>query len=224
MSGRLHEGYEVSMRFFRVKVMYLALLLFFVSAHPALAAVGCDLNDPDRDVPRLFPESTGYKTSYVSIAQRGGDPLMRKIENRLGNQYLALYAPIDVPYTLYEIYRDKKLVGYIHGVNQKGQFGGIQVFMAQDLTGRIKTFYLQKITGKSAGKFRDAKFTRKFVGLSLRDFDTYDPVSGKGSGKIAEIANPAPEMETDFYGVLRGLKKNLVLMNEFVFSREPGKP
>jgi hypothetical protein len=61
------------------------------------------------------------------------------------------------------------------------------------------------------------------VGVSLKDFDSYDPVSGKGSGRIAEIANPAPEMETDFYGVLRGLKKNLVLMDEFVFAPERGK-
>jgi hypothetical protein len=195
-----------------------------MAAQPVLAAVGCDLNDADRDVSRLFPDSTRYKTIYVSIAQRGGAPLLRKIENRLGAMNLALYAPIDVPYTLYEIYRDTKKVGYIHGVNQKGQFGGIQVFIAQDLTGTIKKFYIQKITGKSAGKFRDAKFAKKFVGLSLRDFDSYDPVSGKGSGKFAEIANPAPEMETDFYGVLRGLKKNLVLMNEFIFSVEHGKP
>jgi len=182
------------------------------------------LSNAERDVPRLFPESTSYKEIYVSIAQRGGAPLLKRIENRLGNMHLALYAPIDTPYVLYEIYRNNKKVGYIHGVNQKGQFGSLQVFMAQDLSGRIKTFYMQKITGASAGKFRDAKFARKFIGLSLRDFDTYDPVSGKGSGKIAEIANPVPDAETDFYGVLRGLKKNLILMDEFVFSIEREKP
>ena len=208
------------MRIFLLRIACLSLILCGISALPALAAVGCDLNNPDRDVPRLFQESTSYKTIYLSIAQRGGAPLLRRIENRLGSRYLALYAPIDVPYTLYEIYRDKKKIGYIHGVNQKGQFGGIQVFIGQDLTGRIKTFYIQKISGKSAGKLCDVKFARKFVGLSLADFDSYDPVIGKGSGRIAEIVNPAPEMETDFYGVLRGLKKNLVLMDEFVFSME----
>ena len=205
-------------------LLLLAQLLCCVSPAPALAALGCDLNNPERDVPRLFPESTGYKTVYVTIQQRGGAPLLRKIESRLGVPYLALYAPIDVPYTLYEIYRDKKKIGYIHGVNQKGQFGGIQVFMSQDLTGRIKAFYLQKITGSSASKFRDAKFAKKFDGLTVRDFDSYDPVRGKGTGRIARIANPSPELETDFYGILRGLKKNLVLMDEFVFAPERGKP
>jgi hypothetical protein len=208
----------MSVRLYTLKIIFLALVMCVVAAQPVLAAVGCDLNDSDRDVPRLFPGSNSYKTIYVSIAQRGGTPFLKKIEGRLGTRNIALYAPIDVPYTLYEIYRDSKKVGYIHGVNQKGQYGSIQVFIAQDLTGRIKTFYIQKITGKSAGKFRDAKFAKKFAGLSLKDFDSYDPVSGKGSGKIAEIVNPAPEMETDFYGVLRGLKKNLILMDEFVFA------
>jgi hypothetical protein len=205
-------------------LVLLAGLWFLLAAHPALAAVGCDLNNPERDVARLFPESTGYRTVYLSIAQRGGDPLLRRINARLGAQYLPLYAPIDVPYTLYEVYRDQKKLGYIHGVNQKGQFGGIQVFLAQDLTGQIRTFYLQKITGSSASKFREPGFTRKFEGVTLRDFDSYDPVRGKGSGRLAQLANPAPELETDFYGILRGLKKNLVLMDEFVFAPQRGKP
>lgn len=200
------------------KVFFTALVLLCLSAQSSLAAIGCDLNDPDRDVPRLFPESTSYTTKYVSIRQRGGDPLLKKIEKRLGERYLALYAPIDVPYTLYEIYAGKKIIGYIHGVNQKGRFGAIQVFMAQDLNGSIKSFYIQRISGQTGNKLRDSKFCRNFIGISIKDFDTYDPASGKGSGRIAQIQNPAPELETDFYGVLRGLKKNLILMDEFVFS------
>src|SRR5689334_14319745 len=111
-------------------LVFSMFLLFSAVPAPAVAATGCDLNDPDRDVPRLFPESTGYKTVYASIAQRGGAPFLRTIEGRLGEKYLGLYAPIDVPYTLYEIYAGKKKVGYIHGVNQKGQYGGIQVFIS----------------------------------------------------------------------------------------------
>lgn len=207
-----------------LRTIFLGLTLLLTGAASAFAAVGCDLNNPERDVPRLFPESTSYKTVYLSIQKQGGPALLKRIEHRLGSQFVQLYAPIDVPYTLYEVYKDKKKIGYIHGVNQKGQFGGIQVFMTQDLNGKIKTFYLQKITGNAASKFRDPKFSRKFEGITLRDFDTYDPVRAKGTGRIAEIQNPSPELETDFLGILRGLKKNLVLMDEFVFQTERGKP
>jgi len=198
-------------------------LFLFIKAVPAMGAVGCDLNNPDRDVARLFPGSTSYKTAYASLGRQGG-PLLKRVEDRLGgSQYTTLFAPLDVSYTIYEIYKGTTKIGYIHGVNQKGRFGGIQVFVAQDLNGIIKTFYIQKISGQTANKLRDPNFGRQFVGLSLKDFDTFDPISGKGSGKFTGIRNPAPEMETDFYGVLRGLKKNLVLMDEFVFSKEPRK-
>lgn len=204
--------------------MYLKALLLFVIASPAFAAVGCDLNDPDRDVVRLFPESSGYKTSYVTIEKRGGETMLRRVEKRLGDHFHGIYETIDVPYTIYEIKKGDHTVGYIHGVNQKGQFGGIQVFVALDLGGRIRSFYIQKMTSEWAGKLRDPNFYRQFSGVVLKDFDTYDILSGKGSGRVAEIRNSAPEAETDFRAALRALKKNLILMDEFVYSMQRGKP
>jgi hypothetical protein len=196
------------------------LFLLVVMEVPVSPATGCDLNAPDRDVPRLFPESTSYRSKYVSLRP---DEL-RNVVARLGENYRALYDPLNVPYTLYEIYAGRERVGYIHGVNQKGQLGGIQVFVALDLAGSIKSFYIQKMTGEWAGRFRDAGFGTHFRGMSLKDFEAFDPVSGKGSGRLAAIRNPVPEMETDFYGVLRALKKNLILMDVLVYSTQrPGQ-
>lgn len=206
---------------FFLKTTIPLVLLVLVGCSAAWGAVGCDLNDPDRDMARLFPESTGYKTVYVSIAQRGGEPMLTRIEARLGDKFHGLYETIEVPYTIYEVYKNKKLIGYIHGVNQKGQFGGIQVFLALDLEARIKAFYVQKMTSQYAGSIRDAKFGRQFIGLTYRDFEQYDVASGKASGKIAEINNPAPAAEADFKAALRATKKNLILMDEFVFSKQP---
>jgi hypothetical protein len=202
----------------------LSLFLLLSMAAPALGAVGCDLNDPDRDVARLFPDSTGYRTFYASIAKSGGEPLLRRVEKRLGDGFHGIYETIDVPYTVYEIHAGKRTVGYIHGVNEKGQFGGIQVFVALDTGGRIKSFYIQKITNQWAKTLRDPRFGRQFIGLALKDFDTYDPATGNGSGKVAEMRTPAPEVEIDFRAALRGVKKNLVLMDEFVFSTGGSKP
>ena len=58
-------------------------------------------------------------------------------------------------------------------------------------------------------------------GLTLKDFDHYDVVSGKASGKVEAIKNPAPEAEADFRAALRATKKNLILMDEFVYSPQP---
>ncbi len=200
------------------KIFLWLFLLFLATASSVFAAVGCDLNDPDRDVARLFPESTGYRTTYASIDKRGGEAMLRRVEKRLGERFQGIYETIDVPYTIYEIQNGKQKIGYIHGVNQKGQFGGIQVFVALDTNARIRSFYIQKMTSQWAKKLRDPKFGRQFVGLTLRDLEFYDPRTGRSSGKVAQISNPAHEAEMDFRASLRALKKNLILMDEFVYS------
>jgi hypothetical protein len=210
------SGYEPALG----RAAALALFASFLACRVLLAAVGCDLNDPDRDVKRLFPDSTGYKTIYVSIAKKGGAELLRSIEDRLGDRFQGLFETADVPYTMYEVYRGEVLIGYIHGVNQKGSFGGLQVFLAFDLGGTIRAFYFQKLTAKDARAFRDPAFGRQFEGLSLKDFYGYDVRSGRETppGPVGRIRNPAPESEADFRAVLRAVKKNLILVDEFLLG------
>src|SRR6185369_2083862 len=117
------------------------LLIMRLGSGPAWGAVGCDLNEPDRDVKRLFPGSTGYKTVSLEIQKVGGQNLLTKIQSRLQDKLHGLYEII---------YEGKKKIGYIHGVNQKGRYGGIQIFLALDLDERIKTFYIQKMSGEYA--------------------------------------------------------------------------
>ena len=205
------------------RTFLLTLLLPCALVAPLVAAVSCELNYPASDVARLFPESTSFKTIYFSFASRGGAPLLRKVEARLGG-LPALYAPLDVPYVVYEIYQGTKKIGYIHGVNQKGQFGVLEVFVSLDLEGRIKAFYLQRVAGQWANKFTSRRFGAQFVGLVLKDFEPFNLLTGKGSGKVAVIANPAPEAVTDFFGLLRAVNKNLVLMDEFFYSADKAKP
>jgi len=200
------------------KIIIFAIML--ILAAPRLyAAVGCDLNDPDRDVKRLFPGSTGFKTIYVSIDRKGGQPMLQRIEKRLGDSFHGLYETIDVPYTLYEIYRGKEKIGYIHGVNQKGQYGGIQVFLSLDLKGVIRSLYFQKLTNREAALLRSPAFGSQFTGLTLDSFNGYDVKTRKTTqGPVAGIRNPAAGAEQDFRATLRAVKKNLILMDEFVFG------
>ncbi len=204
----------------RILVLTAGLLLAGSAVLSLYAAVGCDLNDPDRDVKRLFPASTGYKTLYVSIAKKGGDGLLRQIEDRLGDKFTGLFETADVPYTMYEIAQGPTLIGYIHGVNQKGTYGGLQAVLALDPKGVIKAFYFQKLTSKAAKAFRDPAFGAQFVGLSLEDFYKYDVVSGREDppGPISRIKNPNPEAEKDFRAALRAAKKDLILVDEFLLG------
>jgi hypothetical protein len=203
-----------------MKQLFLTILAVLALESSLFAAVGCDLNDPDKDVKRLFPGSTGYKTEYVSISQKGGDSLLARIEQRLGDRFQGLFETGDVPYTMYRVFRKKELAGYIHGVNQKGTYGGIQVFLALDTNGVIKTLYFQKLTSKAAAKLRQASFGKKFAGLTLRDFYKYDVATGKenGSDKITAIKNPSEDAASDFRSALRAVKKNLILVDEFLMG------
>ena len=63
------------------------------------------------------------------------------------------------------------------------------------------------MTSKYAGKLRDANFGKQFFGLTLKDFELYDVISGKASGKVDGIKNPAPEAEADFRAALTGHEK-----------------
>jgi hypothetical protein len=192
------------------------LIIMPLTYSSAWAAVGCDLNEPDKDVKRLFPGSTRYTTITLEVRKLGGNALLATIEEKLRDKLHGLYEMIDEPYTFYQIYANDKKIGYIHGVNQRGVYGGIQIFLVLDLDQRIKGFYIQKISGQHAGKFREPEFGKQFVGLTLDDFEKFDFKSLKGTGKAAEIKNPAPEAGYDFKYILRGTKKNLILVNEFM--------
>jgi len=186
----------------------------------AFSAVGCDLNDPDREVKRFFPNSTGYKTGYFSIKQVGGKVLLEKVEIRLGDKFQGLFEKYDIPYTIYTVYKNKQKVGYIHGVNQKSTYGGMQVFLILDTKGAIKNFYIQKLTSKASRQFRSKEFGKQFMGLTLKDFEKYNPQTKtvQIGSKVAKIQNPSLKSEKDFRAILRGVKKNLILMDIFILN------
>jgi hypothetical protein len=196
-------------------ILFIILLCFPISV---FAAVGCDLNDPDRDIRRIFPNNTGYKTTYYSIDRLGGTSLLNEIEKKLGDNFKGLYETIDVPYTVYTIFENDKIIGYIHGINQKGRYGGLQVFLAYNTNGAITNFYYQKLTNKKAESMRSKDFTNQFIGLTLDDFKDYNPQTFEGgSKKVKTIKNPNPDDPLDFNATLRAVKKNLILMDIFVW-------
>lgn len=194
----------------------ISILLLGLIFTPLFAAIGCDLNDPDRDVRRLFPESTGYRAFYRSVDNIGGTELLQVIEERLGDKFTGMYETIDVPYTVYEIHRGEDIIGYIHGGNQRGLYGGLQVFLALDPELKILDFYIQRLRSRNARQYRSTGFAGQFAGLTIEDFAKIDVLTGKGEGRATRINNPAPTDDPDFLSILRAVKKNLILMEYFI--------
>ena len=191
---------------FRIVIIVLFLSNFCVSS---FAAVGCSLDDPDRDVKRLFPDSSGYKTTFITLREIGGEALKKDVENKLGDKLDSVYENLDVSYAYYAVLKGRDAVGYIHGVNQKGKFGVLQLVVATNLQGKILEFYYQKISSPESAKFRAKAFTDQFKGLGLEDFYKQDEA-------VSKIIDPTKDSSEDFKATLRGVKKNLILLDEFL--------
>ncbi|MCD6326143.1 hypothetical protein J7M28_01110 [bacterium] len=207
-----------------ISIIVLALLL--LQTIELQAAVGCSLNDPDRDIKRIFPKSTGYRSEFISIAERGGQSLLKQIEAKLGDKFDTEYEAIDVPYSYYVVLTGKEVIGYVHGVNQKGMFGGMQIILATSLDGELLDMYYQKVSSPESRKFRDKSFTKQLVGLSLSDFYHHDEMQGRTcpSDRVGAIKDPTKKSHDDFVATLRGIKKNLILHSIFILKRSIDDP
>ncbi|MDR2526831.1 MAG: hypothetical protein LBC92_03090 [Rickettsiales bacterium] len=203
----------------KVNRNFIKLLLFIIIPFRVFGAVGCDLNDPDRDIKRFFPLSTGYKTEYFTIKKEGGEELLNRVESELGDNFSGLYETIDVPYSVYTVYKDNEIIGYMHGINQRGKYGGLQVFLAYNPNGSVKNFYYQKLTSKKAKILRSPEFAKQFEGLSYEDFKNYNPKTQHGFNRTENFVLDEG-IVIDYYYTLRAIKKNMLLMNIFVFDKK----
>ena len=185
----------------------LTAFVALVGAQSVFGAVGCTLNNPDRDIKRLFRKATNYKTEFISIKEHGGEELAKEIEAKLKDKLEPRYESLDVPYAYYTVLSRKETIGYVHGVNQKGMYGGLQLILATDPNGKILDFYYQKISSPESKRFRDKQFTKQFVGLTLAEFYKQDLTK--------KIKDPSKTSAEDYLATLRGLKKNLILHDEF---------
>jgi hypothetical protein len=193
-----------------------------ISISPALAAIGCTLNNPDQDIKRIFPQSTSFRTTYITIERRGGQAQFRKLERLLGDSLDTVYETIDTPFTYYDVFQGEKQIGRVHGVNQRGKFGAMQVILATDMNGKILSWYYQRLSSPDARLLRSDEFYNQFRGLTLADFYKHDyfRTDSKYSSmdKIGQIKNPAPNSREDFDNTIRAMRKNLILLDEFHFK------
>lgn len=200
--------------FFAITVLTLAAFLF-LSSEKVFAAVGCTLNNPDRDIRVLFPASTGYKTHFKTIRPLGGETLLTKIEQKLGDKLEPDYENMDVDHVYYQVFKGKETIGWVFGINQKGEYGLLQVILATDTDGKIINFYYQTFRSPNIDAFKDTNFTHQFIGHNLADFYYHSGYKGTYLDPFASVKDPTGSDDPDFGNTMRGLKLNLILFDTF---------
>lgn len=191
------------------------------------AAIGCTLSNPARDLKALFPAMTSYREDVKELpAYPDGRALYAILQARVGGLD-PVYEAYETPYTLYSVFDGTNRLGYVHGVNVPGQGGVIQIFVAVDPeTAAIRKMFYQRLESPGGAALRAKAVREQFTGLTLADFYKHDYYAaadpGNAADAIARLTPPAVLAESarpDWVATLRGLRKNLILLDLFAFER-----
>ena len=202
-------------------------LCLLVIPQQAIAAIGCTLSNPSADLKYLYPEMTTFREDLNEFPHLpNGADLFKGLKARLGTDLDAIYETYETPYTVYTVFQGATKIGIVHGVNVPGKGGVIQVFLSTDpATGAIRSFFFQRLESPAARQLRAKEFRAQFTGLTLADLYKHDYYAiadpGAKADKIAAIHKPAldPAGLPDYEATLRGIRKNLILLDYFVYGR-----
>jgi hypothetical protein len=205
------------------------LLIFSLAALPRSlpGAIGCTLSNPSEDLKYLYPEMTTFKEELMEFPKlKDGAAMFKGLRARLGSDLDPIYETYETAYTVYSIFKGSVRIGIVHGVNVPGKGGVIQVFLSTDpKTAEITNFFFQRLESPAARQLRSKEFRAQFTGLTLADFYKHDYYAAADPGakadKVAAVRPPAldPSGRPDYEAALRGLRKNLILLDFFVYGR-----
>lgn len=191
-------------------------------------AIGCALNNPARDLKGLYPDMTSYREDVREMVKHpSGKELYTDLKARVGGDLDPVYESFETPYTFYSVFKEGELIGYVHGVNVAGRGGVIQLFLALDPeSATIRKMAFQRLESLGSRAIRALKVREQFEGLNLGDFykNDYFVVAEPDSpnDKVGMIKSPEklPQAAVeDWAAVLRGVRKNLILVDFLIKER-----
>lgn len=212
-----------------------SLVLIKSNAFSESQVVPCQLNNPDQDTLRLFPDRTNYRTEFIRTDEvgdkrgLGGEALYKELERRLGDKWDPIWETKDIPYVFYEILKGPDRIGWVFGANQ-GWPGAdnSQLMFAFDLDGRMREFYYQKLPSMEKERLQTKEFYAQFIGLTLEHFYVHEQLQNLAVtdkdilalDMVARIKDPTQKEGEGFRKTLRGMKKVLVYMDDFKFGNK----
>lgn len=211
-----------------MKKILTGIMTLMALAQSAAAAIGCTLSNPARDLKSLYPEMTSYREDVRELPRMpGGAAMYAELQERIGGDLDPVYEAFDTPYTLYSIFKDNERIGYVHGVNVPGRGGVIQLFVSVDpASAEVTRLFFQRLESPGGRLLRANATREQFKGLTLADFYKHDYFAAAApdhpSDKVARLTPPAAlpaAARPDWDASLRGLRKNLILLDFFAFDR-----
>jgi Na+-translocating ferredoxin:NAD+ oxidoreductase RnfG subunit len=189
---------------FRKTILILALILAICFPISSFAAV-CVFRFPDRDVYKLYPKATNYK----SVLKKVDKTAKVKIEALLGQSLEA----DETELTFYEIYKSKDLIGMIHPHAERGEYGTIEVVWAFAPDGKIIDFTIQRDREKKGKELNSPAFRKQFTGKDINFPFTIEKTREINS----KLIKPVDGAEKGSSAIAYGAKKTLAFY-KFLFQ------
>ncbi len=161
-----------------MKKMFLFLLITEI-----LFAGVCIWRDPDKDIKKIFPQATGYKSVVRRYNKKEKEIIEKLINKELD--------PDETEFTFYLIFMNKKRIGTVLTHTEKGQYGAIEVVIGLDSLNRVQKVLIQRDREIKSKELRSENFLNQFKGKSFKDTieinKTIKPIKGaeKASKSIA---------------------------------------
>lgn len=181
---------------FKKTILIIALVLAIYFPLSSFAAV-CVFRFPDRDVYKLYPKATNYKSVLKTIDKDSKG----KIEAVLGQPL----DPDETELTFYEIYKGKELVGMIHPHAERGEYGTLEVVWAFTPDGKIIDFTIQRDREKKGKELNSPDFRKQFAGKDL----SFAFVLENTREINSKLLKPVTDAEVGSSAIAYGAKKTL---------------
>lgn len=141
-----------------LRAVFVALSMMICT--DALAQANCALRNPDRQIYKIFPDASSYRT----IVARVDDEKKKAIEAIVGSSL----ARTDLgKHTIYVVLRDSVPIGFVHARMEIGMRGSIELVWALDLDLSIKAFSVQVSRERNTKAIESEEFKKKLVGRNL---------------------------------------------------------